>query len=715
MTDAERSLQQLAEGHGVLLSYVDASGQRQEAGVDALLAVLRSLGVALERPEEAPEALRRHRMEVEMRLLDPVVVSWIGQAADVPLRVDGDPGGVRCGVELEDGSFRDLPSASDLPVVGWNEVEGRRIATLRLALPDDLPMGYHTLWAETGGERTECSILRAPPRNWVPEDGGRGWGVFLPLYALRTGRDWGTGDFTDLAALLRWTVARGGRLVGTLPLLATYLSEPCDPSPYAPVSRLFWNEVYVDPTRAPGWGEGGGGAEGGEPAGRPLEFDLRELRGRDLVDWPRVAALKRRALEPLARRFFDGPAEGSEAFNRFLRERPRAEDYARFRATVEARGETWPAWPQQLRDGNLRDEDYDHSAARYHLFAQWIAERQLQELAEVARSGPVADGGSAGLYLDMPLGSHGGGYDTWRERALFAPGVATGAPPDAFFGAGQNWGFPPLHPERIREGSYAYTVDCIRHALRHSSTLRIDHVMGLHRLFWIPDGFPARQGVYVRYRAPELWAILCLESHRQRSTLVGEDLGTVPEEVREAMRWHGVDGMHVLQFEASPDSERALPTTRPGSLATLNTHDMYPFAAWWDGLDVEDRRQLGLLDDRKAAEERKRRAEIRQSLASFLRHQRSLEGAATAATVLRGCLEHLAEGPSRYVIINLEDLWLEARPQNVPGTDRERPNWRRRARLSLEEIRTGGAAELLERIDLAGRAQRTGIKEGSEA
>jgi 4-alpha-glucanotransferase len=444
------------------------------------------------------------------------------------------------------------------------------------------------------------------------------------------------------------------------------------------VSRLLWNELYVDPTRAPEYPRC--------PAAQDLvrsaawQAEHAALRDAPLVDYRRLAAHKRAVLAALARGLFAEPSSRTRDLERFLSLHPQVEDYARFRAAVERRGSTWPSWPEPLRAGCLRDGDYDVDASHYHAYVQWLAHEQLGALADSARAA------SASLYLDLPLGVHADGYDTWRERDAFASGAAGGAPPDSFFTSGQNWGFPPLHPRKLREQGYRYVLACLRHHLRYAAILRLDHVMGLHRLYWVPAGLEATDGVYVRYPAEELYALLTLESQRHRAVIVGEDLGTVPRAVRAAMSRHGIHRMYVTQFEVAPDPDRPLAPVPRTAVASLNTHDMPTFAAFWQAHDVQDRQALGLLDAADAARERAQRGALRQALARYLAAGGWLGDSTDLPAALRACLRYLAASPARVVLLNLEDLWLEPEPQNVPGTWQERPNWRRKARYSLEEF-----------------------------
>ena len=295
----------------------------------------------------------------------------------------------------------------------------------------------------------------------------------------------------------------------------------------------------------------------------------------------------------------------------------------------------------------------------------------------------IRPAGKPALYLDVPLGVHPDGYDAWREGALFLRKIDTGAPPDAFQPRGQTWGLPALDPRVSRREGHRYFAECLRHQMRHARYLRLDHVMSLHRLFFVPAGFPATDGVYVRFPADELWATVCLESERAGCVVVGEDLGTVPEEVRTAMRRHRVHGMFVQPFELTPTRSAALPGT--DRVASLDTHDLFPFAAYWTGSDLADRVKRGMLSaDRLHAEEEQREAEravLRRALASA-----GCPADANALTVLRYALVRLATSPAPLVVVTLEDAWGERRPQNVPGTSAVDGNWVHKLTRTLEEL-----------------------------
>ena len=451
-------------------------------------------------------------------------------------------------------------------------------------------------------------------------------------------------------------VGLGGDLVGSTPLHAAFLERPFEPSPYLPVSRLYWNELYVDPEAVP------------ELAAAPQARDLIAAAAAPaedrLIDYRVAMAAKRRVLEALLAAL---AGRRLEAFEGHLRDHPDLGEYAAFRARCEREGGGWRDWGGHPAAG-------DESAARYHAYAQWLCAEQLAGVSS----------GEAGPYLDMPLGVHPGGYDTWRFRDAFAEGVSVGAPPDDFFLGGQDWGLAPLHPQRLRETGHAYPIACVRELVRHAAAARIDHVMGLHRTYWVPHGLAATDGVYVRSPARELYAVLCIESHRHRTRLVGEDLGTVPDEVRRTMSARGLLRTFVLQAELGAGSD-PLDRVPSAAMVGMNTHDMATFAGFWDA-DADADRQRETL---RAAVARRGHA------------------AADGPQVLDGCLQELAASEARALLVTLEDMWWEGERQNVPGTTTEHPNWRRRARYAVEELdRVPGLAPRLGRISKLRRGER---------
>ena len=672
------SLRQLANSYGVQTAYYDSFKRRRDASGESVLEAARLLGAPVQRVEDVPDAIRARTRELWERVVEPVVVARPQHHSSFEVRVPAARATrrLRCSLRLEDGTERRW--VCDLRAVASTQaktVDGTRYLSSRVPLPRALPPGYHELTIDGTGQAWRCLVIAAPVRAFPPT--GRQWGAFLPLYSVHSSESWGAGDFSDLERLQDWVGRLGGHLVSILPVLAVHPQTPFDPSPYAPTSRLFWNELYVDPRRVPELAECRRAQR--LLASLPFQQEVAALGAAPQVDYERQRALRRRVLAELARWLAESRNARYRELQRYVATHRSLEDYAAFSAVLERRQAPWSDWPEPLRSGVIGPEDRDEGVFFYHLYVQWLAEQQLAAVS--SRSG-----GKPGLYLDFPLGVHAHGYDTWRYRDVFALDACGGAPPDSVFTRGQNWQFPPLHPERIRTEGYGYLIACLRHQIAHASSLRIDHVMALHRLYCIPKGRPASDGVYVRYRADETYAILCLESHRHRATIVGENLGTVPTHVNAALSRHGILKMYVVQYETRPaaDPLRRVPAD---SVAGLNTHDMPPFTGYLRGKDLQDLLQLGLLPKTRLPQEQNARRRVRRALARFFHRQGVLPSPSDNENVLvRASLAWLAASAAAVVLINLEDLWLETAPQNLPGTGTERPNWRRRARYSLEQL-----------------------------
>ena len=487
----------------------------------------------------------------------------------------------------------------------------------------------------------------APPRLAAP-GGPRRWGVFVPVYAVRDGRTWGVGDLSSFERIGRWAARYGASLLATLPLLPAFLDRPFEPSPYRPVCRRYWNELYLDPRATPEFAR--------SPSARRLVASpafrrrVAQLERGDRVRFRAVARLKRAVLERMLHDFRDAPRARRTAFRRFVERTEGLREYARFRAELERSG---PA------------------GARYHLFAQWLVDEQLARVSE--RLGRVG----VDLLFDLPIGVHPEGFDA-RADPEFAPaGVSLGSPPDPGVPEGQEWGIRPLHPRRMRERGYAGWAEALAQQFRIARFLRLDHILGLHRLFWVPEGRPPSEGVYVRSPKEELYAVLLAEARRAGGTVVGENLGTVPADRGPDLRRRGILGLYVAQLEwGAPGGGRPVPRD---SLATLNTHDHLPFAAY--------RRARGALPFAGPATRSRRRTPP------------------SRADDLARALGALAASPARLLLVNLEDLWGELRPQNVPGRVRPRP-FARRFRVGFRTLRQRHEwSELLCAIDAVRRGE----------
>jgi len=795
------ALRRLAASCRIETSYRDVNGEPRQASTEALLGVLRGLGYCLESPRDAPQVLEDVRAARRKRLLSPVLLAQPGQPGQksapgpyhrVQLPTGGDAAEFVVEVRLEDGETLSLPLPRLGPLEGRaplapaletapGERDSRREPhrePSRSALPSSdragqkagsrgsqllsfepfaalraggLPLGYHRCRLRGPGASAEALLIVAPKRCPAPPRGA--WGLSAPLYSLRGRHDWGVGSYADLAELAEVVSARGGDLVGTLPLYTLFGGTlpggaGSDPSPYLPVSKLAWNEVFIDIGLLPELADLPDASQLLE--GRALSARLSELRALSRSDQVRVLAAKRPLLELGAEALFDEAGDRGRrrsALCCFLEANPDIEAYARFRAVAEQAGLAWRDEPRGAARElpEPRDRARYERAVRYYCYAQFVASGQLGRRAE---RGSCADRepSRAGLYLDLPVGSHRCGFDTWWFAESFASALSGGAPPDTFSPQGQSWGFPPLHPERQRESGYAYLRLTLERAFAVAAVLRIDHVMGLHRLYAVPDGLEARNGAYLSYPSEEIYAVLALESCRAGAVVVGEDLGTVPGVVRRSMAAHRVLSSEVVQFTSTVDEP--LPVAPARSLASFGTHDLATFAGYWLGADIEDRERRKILGTAAAEAERAEREAWKAALWRALPRVRdalaepgagasprecnrtrprmtrevgvTMTGAVrtrprpeeeTMLEVLGDLEEHLGGGRAAIVLVDLADLCLETEPQNRPGTTEEEGNFSLRLQSPTAQIlEQPEVRAILHRLARAraGRRARTG-------
>ena len=477
------------------------------------------------------------------------------------------------------------------------------------------------------------------------------------------------GDLSTLRRLVDLVGARGGTHVATLPILAQFLDEPYAYSPYSPASRLYWNELYLDLGRI--------AAEVGYtlPPAPPIDAGAP-------IDYRALYKHRRPIIDELARRVMAG--EGFLAGVDDWARRKGVYDYAAFRAIGEVQRTGWRSWPEKLRERTTFASSREAAIAMgaeparvdTHLVAQWFMHTQLQQLL----------GGDATLYLDLPVGVNCDAYEVWRWRDLFLLDMAAGAPPDALFLGGQNWGLPPLSPDALRRDRYRYFIQCVRHHMSAAGMLRIDHVMGLFRLYCVPAGRPATDGVYLRYHPEELLAILTLESRRACCAVAGEDLGTVPEHVRPTMTRHGMFRLHVGQWGFPMEPGKAPDRAPAEAVASLNTHDTPTFAGWWGGRDIDDKKDLGLINDDQALAEHLDREKQKVALLAFADAHTFSDTLTEVERAMVAATTDLALGPAEIVLVALDDLVFDVAPHNVPGTVSERPNWQRRVQSWSEVL-----------------------------
>ncbi len=702
------ALLQLAGLIGIEARYTDALGQTREVSDDTLLALTAAFGL----PSD-PVCARR-QLEEQQRLL-PLgleaahLVHVEDQRPELLLRLPPGCRRVFWSCHLADGDER-----SGRVMVDANS----NVERFAIALPSGLPLGYHRLEIEADGISAHADLIVAPDRCHLPAElgpGSRSWGLSCQLYGLRSERNWGMGDFSDLATLARAAGRCSASVVGVNPLHALFAAEPRHVSPYSPSSRSQLDYLYIDVTAVAGFAEdesirdlmGGQWFGATHWAARSAEF----------IDYGAVAACKRSVLEALFRRFrsldlgVNGMATSvaGRAFRDFQQSAGRLfADFAVFEALHEHhlrenRHFSWHSWPTPMRDPRSPQVAAFAAAHRdrveFFQFLQWEADRQL---AAASRAGREA-GLSIGLYRDLAVGADPNGAEAWADQELIAPGASIGAPPDALSRGGQNWGLAPVNPLALRRQGFAPFIASLRANMRHAGILRIDHVMSLNRLYWIPNGMEAKAGAYVNYPFKELIRLVALESRRQACGVVGEDLGTVPEGFRDTMRSANILSYRIFAFERKCDRTFVPPSQYPAlAAASAATHDIATLKGFWLGTDIIWRRRLGLYPDRQAQEgeaaERHRDrsllldALVREGLIAPTQIAEFLpEGGEPVYTIqLRDAIfAYLGRSRARLMLVQLEDVLSEVEQANLPATTDAHPNWRRRLSRSLEEIDRG--------------------------
>jgi 4-alpha-glucanotransferase len=496
-------------------------------------------------------------------------------------------------------------------------------------------------------------------------DGRRGWLLAVQLYAVRSERNWGHGDFTDLAALVRLAADIGAAGIGLNPLHALIWDQPGHASPYAPNSRLFLNPLYIDVEAIPEW-----------MPELSLIDEIARLREAELVDYEGVARIKHAALRHAYRNFRDSASDERIADRDAFR-RKRGETLARFTAFEVLRRKfsgAWREWPREWRRpsegaiAELRKSDAEEFG--FHEFLQWTADRQLRACAEIARQREL----SVGLYIDVAVGVDGGGADAWIEQGAFLNGLSIGAPPDIYNPEGQDWGLTSHCPNGLVARDFVPLRTLLQSAMRHAGAIRLDHVLGLMRLYVVPHGMGAKNGAYVRFPFLRMLAIIAEESRGAKCIVIGEDLGTVPEGFRETLSAWGIWSYLVMMFERDGNGAFRAPERYPErALATFNTHDLPTYKGWLSGHDLRLKRSIG-VDPGETDDDRERsRHELRVAL--------STDGRSFVPVA-----EYLARTPSRMLCIGIEDI-LEMQDQvNIPGTVAQHPNWRRRLPVTVEDL-----------------------------
>jgi 4-alpha-glucanotransferase len=627
----KRLLRNIARSVGVATSYQNYIDTRIDIPDDTLIALINALEDR-ELPEDSSvdnlhffrNMLRAKRIG---QSLPEIVVAWDGKLQSIWAWTENADNDFALVLREDDGD-----TELSLPVTVAQRFERPNVNAARVKLAinaADIPYGYYSANLQQGGTVIGHSFVISSPAKMA--DQPKSWGMFAPAYALRSQRDWGIGGYHELYEAACQIKRLGGGFIGTLPLLPVhYDADHIDASPYSPSSRLFWNEIFLDLENLPG-------RESFTPDAA-LQAALDGLRADTFVDYAQVHAVKSRILRQAADDFFmENDDKGDAGFQDFVAQSPYLDAYADFRG-----------------DKN------------YHRYAQYACHVQLQNFKNRAEAGNCAE-----LYLDYTVGVSGGGFDAQQFPDLFLTDFSVGAPPDLFYSHGQNWGFQPYNPRALVKDKFRYFRATIAHYFRYARMLRLDHILGLYRIFCIPNGKPVDQGAYVFFPFDAFLAILCVEAERHQGVLVGEDQGTVPPMIRARMKQHGIYGIWIGQMEMKGKIEDAFKTLHPYVMASFNTHDMYPLQAYLRNDDLKQLQDLGLLDDDAAA---MLIAERNKNLPAW----RKLDDPFLTGT------EHMAASAAAFVMVTPDDAWGDINPQNIPGITTQYPNWRKKLRHPVE-------------------------------
>jgi 4-alpha-glucanotransferase len=645
------ALRDAAERNGVQQSFWDIFGRRHLTAPETNRAILTALGFDCESEESLNAALAARAAAKAHRTLPPVLV--VGQNDPLPTGLE---------IATEQGDH--------------------------LHSGDRLPLGYHQARA---GDAT-MRLIVAPDRAHSPAPGKHA-GLGITLYGLRSHRNWGVGDFRDLRDLIDWAAPTlHVDFIALNPLHAIHNRRPYNTSPYLPNSIFYRNFIYLDVEAIPGYDRIRQRFEHGETCA-----ELVRLRASGIVEYEKVAAIKRRALELI----FDFNPPGRDCHEWIEHEGSLLRLYATHSALDEYLHAhnpdlwVWPDWPEEYRDPES-DAVRDFAAAHereilFHGWLQWHIDRQLAVVQGHARSA----GMSIGLYHDLALATDRCGSDLWAHRKFFVAGCRVGSPPDDFSPTGQDWSFPPPNASSHRDDGYRLFTETIRKSMQHGGALRIDHVMRLFRLFWIPEGHTAAQGAYVRERAMDLVRILALESARNESVVIGEDLGTVEPEVRETLARFGILSYRLLYFERENGRFKSPHEYPAQALTSTTTHDLATIAGFWTGNDIEARLRAGTIDHAAWEAQKADRVREKQNLLDALfaagllpagHGRRASDFRQLTGEIHNAIVGFLARTPSVLWLVNQEDLTMESAQQNLPGTTSEYPNWSRKMSWSIRDL-----------------------------
>lgn len=728
----EDALRRAAAEQLIEHGYWDIFHKHHEVSIDIQKRLLEARGWDVS-SVEAINGQRERRFRCEFTALLPETLVLGQSDRTIPLTLPSmqDGSTFEYSFALEDGRIiSGVSELNQLPPLRQVNAGADSYVARRLELPAAVPIGYHSLRISlrSGEPDATSNIIVCPDQAYLPDDlanSARAAGFNITLYGLRSDRNWGCGDFTDLRMLIDWAQnSIGVSFIGLNPLHAIHNRTPYNTSPYLPLSLYYKNLLYIDVESvaefsSSRWAQA-------LLASERVQQLLEHLRVSEFVAYEQVDRLKRRFLKILFREFLrKRPAQRSEAFDRYCeREGELLHNFALYCALDETLHKqdrnrwTWEHWPEEFHSPYSESSSAfaeEHSRlVTFYKYIQFVLEEQLAAVQAHAKE----RGMPVGLYHDLALATDSCGADLWAHRDFYVHGCRVGSPPDDFSPTGQDWAFPPPNSDaHLRNGYHLYR-ESIRKIVTHGGALRIDHVMRLFRLFWIPAGARAAEGTYVRDRATDLMRILALESVRSQNIIIGEDLGTVTDEIRDMLSRFRILSYRLFYFERYPDGRFKQTYEYPRqALVSSSTHDLPTMCGYWLGRDIEARKQAGLVDENGARQQFEDRRRERQNMLNALHNEQLLPSwyprDANQIPEVDGDLHQaivafLARVPSMLLLLNQEDLTKETEQQNLPGSTSEYPNWQRKMRARLEELNTTWApyAQMLrQQLTLNGRAR----------
>lgn len=707
----QQLLQQLVEMRGIETQYVDAWGKPATIAESSKAKLLNTLGYDTSSDEKIQSQITQDIKSVWLSPLNPVQVvrntQEINLAVRLPIELVNDDHTLT--VTCENGdvlTHRFTPVDQEMTTMAHiDDVEFHEYV---VTLPLDLPLGYHDVALSADeDEFARSRLIVAPEACYTPneiKEGKKIWGLSVQLYCVRSEKNWGIGDFSDLAQLIEKAAGVGADFIGLNPIHALYPANPNACSPYGPSSRRWLNYLYIDVTAIDGYDDASVQAV---VSSDEFKATLEHARNVEHVDYEAVAHVKLAALKAVFdvydAKYLRKSTKQNKAFKAFVEAGGESLDmlavYDALQSHLKAEGKDswgWPVFPQEYKDyynpAVAKFKSANEQDVKFYLFLQWIAAQQL----EIASNKATDAGMTIGLYRDLAVGVSEGSAEIWGNKDLYCTGASVGAPPDILGPLGQNWGLPPMDPRKLYEQGYQPIIDLFASNMASSGSLRIDHVMALLRLWWVVKGDNAKDGGYVYYPVDDLLGILALESHRNQSLVIGEDLGTVPEEIRSKLADNGVYSYRVFFFEQAEDGGFFSPSHYPiQSMSTLTTHDMPTLIGYWHCLDLELGKEIGLYPTEEILQTLYAdRHENKQAILDTLHGHgsigdnvgRDVNHTGMNRELNNGMQVHMAGGSSALLSLQLED-WLEMdKPVNIPGTFDEYPNWRRKLTENIESM-----------------------------